>query len=224
MRIAEAFCKMRLSEYCSAQDIDRAIAVTVDSFIGSQKVSAKRALSRAFAKYVPIPSINPSISIQSLISRYHSLSAKKNQMTNTIKQIHALPTKATIKTEGRHLSTGPLWHEKVAGDKVNRWIQWTEWARGLARFKLILMSWRLFFSFFAPNQPFHYTSLQYIQNVHIYISLPHLLFYLWTLIQLAWYGTLHITFCSGLRLRIWMRDDGISSFFMWRFMWFGFGV
>lgn len=51
MRIAEAFCKMRLSEYCSAQDIDRAIAVTVDSFIGSQKVSAKKALSRAFAKY-----------------------------------------------------------------------------------------------------------------------------------------------------------------------------
>lgn len=55
MRIAEAFCKMRLSEYCSAQDIDRAIAVTVDSFIGSQKVSAKRALSRAFAKYVIAP-------------------------------------------------------------------------------------------------------------------------------------------------------------------------
>ncbi|KAL4938748.1 hypothetical protein BDV06DRAFT_46942 [Aspergillus oleicola] len=51
MRIAESFCKMRLSEYCSAQDIDRAIAVTVESFIGSQKVSAKRALSRAFAKY-----------------------------------------------------------------------------------------------------------------------------------------------------------------------------
>ena len=52
MRIAEAFCKMRLSEYCSAQDIDRAIAVTVESFIGSQKVSCKKALSRAFAKYV----------------------------------------------------------------------------------------------------------------------------------------------------------------------------
>ncbi|KAA8646502.1 MCM DNA helicase complex subunit MCM2 [Aspergillus tanneri] len=51
MRIAEAFCKMRLSEYCSSQDIDRAIAVTVDSFIGSQKVSCKKALSRAFAKY-----------------------------------------------------------------------------------------------------------------------------------------------------------------------------
>lgn len=52
MRIAEAFCKMRLSEYCSSQDIDRAIAVTVDSFVGSQKVSCKKALSRAFAKYV----------------------------------------------------------------------------------------------------------------------------------------------------------------------------
>ncbi|KAJ5965760.1 Nucleic acid-binding OB-fold, partial [Penicillium waksmanii] len=51
MRIAEAFCKMRLSEYCSSVDIDRAIAVTVDSFVGSQKVSCKKALSRAFAKY-----------------------------------------------------------------------------------------------------------------------------------------------------------------------------
>ncbi|KAL1964173.1 hypothetical protein VTN77DRAFT_7261 [Rasamsonia byssochlamydoides] len=51
MRIAEAFCKMRLSDYCSSQDIDRAIAVTVESFIGSQKVSCKKALSRAFAKY-----------------------------------------------------------------------------------------------------------------------------------------------------------------------------
>ena len=43
---------MRLSEYCSSQDIDRAIAVTVDSFVASQKVSCKRALARAFAKYV----------------------------------------------------------------------------------------------------------------------------------------------------------------------------
>ena len=51
MRITEAFCKMRLSEYCTSQDIDRAIAVTVESFIGSQKVSCKKALSRAFAKY-----------------------------------------------------------------------------------------------------------------------------------------------------------------------------
>jgi DNA replication licensing factor MCM2 len=42
---------MRLSEYCTSQDIDRAIAVTVDSFVGSQKVSCKKALARAFAKY-----------------------------------------------------------------------------------------------------------------------------------------------------------------------------
>ncbi|MCJ1243345.1 MCM DNA helicase complex subunit [Trapelia coarctata] len=51
MRISESFCKMRLSEYCTSQDIDRAIAVTVDSFVGSQKVSCKKALARAFAKY-----------------------------------------------------------------------------------------------------------------------------------------------------------------------------
>ncbi len=54
MRISEAFCKMRLSEYCTSQDIDRAIAVTVDSFVGSQKVSCKKALARAFAKYVAL--------------------------------------------------------------------------------------------------------------------------------------------------------------------------
>jgi DNA replication licensing factor MCM2 len=42
---------MRLQEYCNASDIDRAIAVTVDSFVGSQKVSCKKALARAFAKY-----------------------------------------------------------------------------------------------------------------------------------------------------------------------------
>jgi DNA replication licensing factor MCM2 len=55
MRIAESFCKMRLSEYCSSQDIDRSIAVAVESFIGSQKISCKKALSRAFAKCVFIP-------------------------------------------------------------------------------------------------------------------------------------------------------------------------
>ncbi|KAK9791649.1 putative DNA replication licensing factor MCM2 [Seiridium cardinale] len=51
IRISESFCRMRLGEYCSPQDIDRAIAVTVESFVGSQKVSCKKALSRAFAKY-----------------------------------------------------------------------------------------------------------------------------------------------------------------------------
>ena len=51
MRISEAFCKMRLSDYCTAADVDRAIAVTVESFVGGQKASAKKALARAFAKY-----------------------------------------------------------------------------------------------------------------------------------------------------------------------------
>ncbi|KAL1584449.1 hypothetical protein WHR41_06386 [Cladosporium halotolerans] len=51
LRISESFAKMRLSEYCNASDIDRAIAVAVDSFVGSQKVSCKKALARAFAKY-----------------------------------------------------------------------------------------------------------------------------------------------------------------------------
>jgi DNA replication licensing factor MCM2 len=51
MRISEAFCKMRLSDYCSSIDVDRAIAVAVDSFVGSQKVSAKKALAKSFAKY-----------------------------------------------------------------------------------------------------------------------------------------------------------------------------
>ncbi|WPH00579.1 DNA replication licensing factor mcm2 [Acrodontium crateriforme] len=51
LRISESFAKMRLSEYCSSQDIDRAIAVAIDSFVGSQKVSCKKALARAFAKY-----------------------------------------------------------------------------------------------------------------------------------------------------------------------------
>lgn len=51
MRISEAFCRMRLSDYVSSQDVDRAIAVTIDSFVGSQKISCKKALARAFAKY-----------------------------------------------------------------------------------------------------------------------------------------------------------------------------
>lgn len=42
---------MRLADYVSTKDIDRAIAVTVESFVGSQKVSCKKALARAFAKY-----------------------------------------------------------------------------------------------------------------------------------------------------------------------------
>lgn len=78
MRIAESFCKMRLSEYCSAQDIDRAIAVTVESFIGSQKVSAKKALSRAFAKYVMLLVSRDMSVLTSSLSRY-TLSRPKPQ-------------------------------------------------------------------------------------------------------------------------------------------------
>ncbi|KAJ6157616.1 DNA replication licensing factor mcm2 [Penicillium chermesinum] len=81
MRIAEAFCKMRLSEYCSAQDIDRAIAVTVESFIGSQKVSCKKALSRAFAKYVfpePLHQRRVRVAILTVTCRY-TLSRPKPQ-------------------------------------------------------------------------------------------------------------------------------------------------
>ena len=63
MRISEAFCKMRLSEYCSTQDMDRAIAVIVDSFVGSQKVSCKKALARAFAKYVAHYSLSKLLSL-----------------------------------------------------------------------------------------------------------------------------------------------------------------
>lgn len=51
IRISEAFCRMRLADYVTSQDIDRAIAVTIESFVGSQKVSCKKALARAFAKY-----------------------------------------------------------------------------------------------------------------------------------------------------------------------------
>lgn len=51
LRISESFAKMRLADYCSAGDIDRAIAVTIESFVGSQKISCKKALGRAFAKY-----------------------------------------------------------------------------------------------------------------------------------------------------------------------------
>ncbi|KAK3378117.1 MCM2/3/5 family-domain-containing protein [Podospora didyma] len=72
IRISEAFCRMRLSEYVSAQDMDRAIAVTVDSFVGSQKVSCKKALARAFAKYTlarPGASAGAGASTQSQKSR-----------------------------------------------------------------------------------------------------------------------------------------------------------
>ena len=37
LRIAESFAKMRLSEFVSQNDLNRAIKVSIDSFIGAQK-------------------------------------------------------------------------------------------------------------------------------------------------------------------------------------------
>lgn len=64
---------MRLSEYCTSQDVDRAIAVTVDSFVGAQKVSCRKALGRAFAKYVSPPPLLDPILLSSLLvfTRHH---------------------------------------------------------------------------------------------------------------------------------------------------------
>ncbi|TGZ85630.1 MCM-domain-containing protein [Ascodesmis nigricans] len=50
-RLAESFAKMRLSEFVNGIDMDRAIRVTVESFVEAQKVSVKKSLKRAFAKY-----------------------------------------------------------------------------------------------------------------------------------------------------------------------------
>ncbi|AJP85421.1 Mcm2p [Saccharomyces cerevisiae YJM1444] len=51
LRIAESFAKMRLSEFVSSYDLDRAIKVVVDSFVDAQKVSVRRQLRRSFAIY-----------------------------------------------------------------------------------------------------------------------------------------------------------------------------
>jgi DNA replication licensing factor MCM2 len=50
-RLSEAFAKMRLSEFVNSGDVDAAIRVTVESFVQAQKVSVKKSLARAFAKY-----------------------------------------------------------------------------------------------------------------------------------------------------------------------------
>ncbi len=52
LRISEAFAKMRLSEFVNSSDIDKAITVSVESFIGTQKLSVKRSLKRSFMKYL----------------------------------------------------------------------------------------------------------------------------------------------------------------------------
>ncbi|ELU42604.1 DNA replication licensing factor mcm2 [Rhizoctonia solani AG-1 IA] len=52
IRMAEASAKMHLREYVRSDDIDRAIAVAVGSFISAQKTSIKRSLERGFRKYL----------------------------------------------------------------------------------------------------------------------------------------------------------------------------
>lgn len=51
LRIAEAFAKMRLSDFVSQNDLNRSIKVSIDSFVGAQKVTVRRQLQRSFMKY-----------------------------------------------------------------------------------------------------------------------------------------------------------------------------
>lgn len=51
VRISEAFAKMRLSSSVSADDIEGAISVTLDSFMGAQKYSVSKNLKKKFIRY-----------------------------------------------------------------------------------------------------------------------------------------------------------------------------
>ncbi|KAI2399893.1 MCM DNA helicase complex subunit [Ophidiomyces ophidiicola] len=68
MRIAESFAKMRLAEYCTPRDIDRAIAVAIESFVGSQKVSCKKTLSRAFANMTKLLALTATLVLPAVSS------------------------------------------------------------------------------------------------------------------------------------------------------------
>ncbi|KAJ3175281.1 MCM DNA helicase complex subunit [Geranomyces variabilis] len=52
VRMSEAFARMHLRDFVRQDDVDRAISVTVKSFISSQKWSVKRQMERAFDKYL----------------------------------------------------------------------------------------------------------------------------------------------------------------------------
>lgn len=51
IRMSESYAKMQLSEFVRQRHIDEAIRVTIESFVGANKLSVKRSLSKAFAKY-----------------------------------------------------------------------------------------------------------------------------------------------------------------------------
>ncbi|KAJ1977516.1 MCM DNA helicase complex subunit [Dimargaris xerosporica] len=52
VRMSEAHARMHLRDYVRSDDIDVAIRVMLESFIGAQKLSVMKGLRRAFAKYV----------------------------------------------------------------------------------------------------------------------------------------------------------------------------
>lgn len=51
VRISEAFAKLRLSNTVSKNDIDRAISLTLESFLNAQKYSISKQLKKKFSKY-----------------------------------------------------------------------------------------------------------------------------------------------------------------------------
>ena len=52
VRMSEAFARMRLSSVVSPEDIDSAITVTLNSFVGAQKYSVMKSLRRKFSRYL----------------------------------------------------------------------------------------------------------------------------------------------------------------------------
>lgn len=52
VRMAESFARMKLRNFVSADDIDSAIEVALDSFINAQKYSITKALRKKFSKFI----------------------------------------------------------------------------------------------------------------------------------------------------------------------------
>jgi DNA replication licensing factor MCM2 len=50
IRMAEAFARMQLRDYVRQDDIDRAISVTVKSFVSTQKLAAQKSLEKVILK------------------------------------------------------------------------------------------------------------------------------------------------------------------------------
>lgn len=51
LRISESFAKMRLSDFVSLNDLNRAIKVTIESFISTQRISTRKQLQKSLQKY-----------------------------------------------------------------------------------------------------------------------------------------------------------------------------